>query len=316
MATNAIKVKNLVKRYKSAKENAVDNVSFEVEQGEFFAFLGPNGAGKTTTISVLTTTLAKTEGKVIIAGYDLDSDAQKIRKNIGVIFQNPSLDKNLSAEENVRLHAVLYQLYPFRPTFSMMPKAYKTKVTKLADLLGIRKDLGKPIKSFSGGMKRKLEILRSLMHNPKVLFLDEPTSGLDPESRKNVWQYLSEVRKTTNMTILLTTHYLEEAEEADHIAIINKGKIVTFGSPSEIKHELTLSYLVVDADNRTKLLSELKKHKLQHEVTGRVKVFYGKKNPQEVIQAIKTKLSYLDIHNPSLEEAYLDVLEKQNSNNV
>lgn len=316
MVNPAIIVKDLVKRYKSEKVNAVDNISFEVKQGDFFALLGPNGAGKTTTLSVLTTTLTKTSGNVTIAGFDLDSQSTKVRKNIGIIFQQPSLDKNLTAEENVRFHAVLYQLYPFRPSFSLMPKAYQKRVRELAKVLGIEKDLGKPIKSFSGGMKRKLEILRSLMHNPKILFLDEPTAGLDPESRKNVWQYLANVRKNTKMTILLTTHYLEEAESADQIAIISKGKIITVGTPESIKKELTQRYLLVDAENRKELVSELINKKLRHETNSHIKVFYGGKSPQEVIGSIKTKLSYLDIHSPTLEEAYLDVLEKQNGNHA
>jgi ABC-2 type transport system ATP-binding protein len=197
--------------------------------------LGPNGAGKTTTISVLTTTLAKTSGKIIIAGYDLDKHPSEVRQNIGVIFQNPSLDVNLTAEENIRFHSVLYGLYPFSPTFSLMPKAYQDRVKELAKIIGIEKELFSQIKTFSGGMKRKLEIIRSLMHNPQVLFLDEPTSGLDPLSRKNLWEYLTKVRKTKNTTIFLTTHYLEEAEDADRVMIINHGKIVASGSPKDLK---------------------------------------------------------------------------------
>lgn len=233
-----IEVKNLVKRYKKTNINAVDNISFKVAKGEFFAFLGPNGAGKTTTISILITILSKTSGQVQVAGYDIDKYSSLVRQNIGVIFQNPSLDLNLTAEENIRFHVYLYNLYPYRPFFSMMPKDYKDKVYELADILGIRKDLFKPLKTFSGGMKRKLEIIRSLTHNPKILFLDEPTSGLDPLSRKNLWDYLKNVRKKQKTTIFLTTHYLEEAEDADRVCIINKGKIVSFGTPKEIKRKL------------------------------------------------------------------------------
>ncbi len=232
---NAIEVKNLVKKYKKSKINAVDNISFTVKQGEFFAFLGPNGAGKTTTISVLTTTLSKTSGKVYIAGFDLDKESKKVRENIGVIFQNPSLDVNLTAEENIRFHSILYGIYPFAPSFSLMPAEYQKKVRELARLIGIEKEVFNPIKTFSGGMKRKLEIIRSLMHDPKVLFLDEPTSGLDPLSRKNLWSYINNVRKNNGTTIFLTTHYLEEAEVADHVIIINHGKVAVEGSPRSIK---------------------------------------------------------------------------------
>jgi len=309
--TDAIEVKNLIKRYKKSKENAVDDVSFSVGKGEFFALLGPNGAGKTTTISVLTTTLSKTSGRVTIAGHDLDKNANKVRKNIGVIFQKPSLDDNLTAEENVRFHAVLYGLYSFKFRFAAMPASYKKKVLKLANLLGIKKDIHKPIKTFSGGMKRKLEILRSLMHDPKILFLDEPTAGLDPVSRKNVWGYIQYVRKHNKTTIFLTTHYLEEAEEADNVAIINSGKIITCGTPNQLKKELTKVYVEMDADNKEKLIGELKTKGFTFEDNKTVKVFPGKKTSQEVIKAINTKLDYLDIHNPSLEEAYLDIIENQ-----
>lgn len=235
---NVIKVINLVKRYKKADKNAVDDVSFDVNSGEFFALLGPNGAGKTTIINVLTTTLSKTSGSVEIAGYNLDKNPSEVRRNIGVIFQKPSLDLNLTAEENLRFHTILYGLYSFKPFFSLMPEDYKKRVYELADVLGIKKDLFKPIKTFSGGMQRKLEIIRTLMHKPKVLFLDEPTSGLDPLSRKSLWEYLKEVRKQENTTIFLTTHYLEEAENADKVCIINEGKVVAYGTPEEIKTNL------------------------------------------------------------------------------
>src|SRR6478752_4947791 len=147
-----IAVEHLTKRYKKAATPAVDDVSFEVAAGELFAFLGPNGAGKTTTISILTTTLAKTSGNIHIAGYNLDKKPSEVRQRIGVIFQNPSLDQNLTAEENVRLHSILYNLYPFRPTFSLMPKPYQDRVYELAEVLQIEKDIFKPIKTFSGGM--------------------------------------------------------------------------------------------------------------------------------------------------------------------
>lgn len=235
MANDAIVVKNLVKRYKKADKNAVDGVSFNVSEGEFFALLGPNGAGKTTTISILTTTLSKTKGTIKISGLDIDKDESTVRRNIGIIFQNPSLDLNLTAEENIRFHAILYGVYPFRPTYNLMPQEYKDKVMELASILGIKDDVFKPIKTFSGGMKRKLEIVRSLIHNPKILFLDEPTSGLDPISRRDLWEYLKKVRKENKTTVFLTTHYLEEAEDADHVCIIDHGKVVAMGTPKKLK---------------------------------------------------------------------------------
>jgi ABC-2 type transport system ATP-binding protein len=310
---NVIEVVELVKKYKKAESNAVDGISFPVKKGEFFALLGPNGAGKTTTISILTTTLAKTSGQVNIAGYDLDKQASRVRANIGVIFQNPSLDQNLTAEENIRFHSMLYGLYPFRPVYSMMPTEYKKKVNDLAEILGIQDKLFAPIKTFSGGMKRKLEIIRSLVHDPKVLFLDEPTSGLDPLARADLWKYLLEVKRKEKITIFLTTHYLEEAEDADYITIIDKGKIISKGTPSKIKHDLVEEYVLVGATDRKKLLSELKKLKLKFDDSAeRIRVDVNGKSSQKIIHSIKTPLSYLNIHNPTLEEAYIQIVNQQN----
>lgn len=304
-----IKVSNLVKRYKKSTINAVDDISFDVKDGEFFCFLGPNGAGKTTTISILTTTLSKTSGSITIAGFDTEKQSNKVRQNVGIIFQNPSLDQNLTAEENLRFHTILYGLYPFSPTYGLMPDAYKKKVQDLAGILGIQNDLAKPIKSLSGGMKRKLEIIRSLMHNPKVLFLDEPTIGLDPLSRRDLWKYLNQVRKTNKTTIFLTTHYLDEAENIDRVCIINKGKIVSLGTPDQLKKSLIEEYLLIDASNKQKLEAELKKEKInfQREDIFRINVKDGTE-AQRVLHKIKTPLTTLKTHSPSLEEAYLEII--------
>jgi ABC-2 type transport system ATP-binding protein len=191
-----IQVDGLVKRYKKSDHPAVDGITFEVRPGELFAFLGPNGAGKTTTISILTTTLAKTAGTVRIAGHDLDREATAVRRSIGIIFQSPSLDLHLSGEENIRLHVALYGLYGYRPFYRTMPGEYRSRIEELAGVVGLGDEVFRPLKTYSGGMKRKLEIIRSLMHRPSVLFLDEPTSGLDPVSRHALWQYLRHVRNT------------------------------------------------------------------------------------------------------------------------
>jgi ABC-2 type transport system ATP-binding protein len=311
VAKPIIEVKNLIKRYRKADKNAVDNITFDVEEGEFFTFLGPNGAGKTTTISILTTTLAKTSGTINIAGFDLDKDSSQVRSNVGIIFQNPSLDLNLTAEENVRFHTILYGLYPFRPTFAMMPPQYQKRIKDLAEVLGLNEDIYKPIKTFSGGMKRKLEIIRSIMHRPKVLFLDEPTIGLDPSSRKNLWEYLTKVRKQENMTIFLTTHYLDEAEDANRICIINKGKIVTLGTPDHIKKSLIEEYLILDAKDKNALQKELDKNKIRYQLDGSFKIdIKDVATAQKIIQSLKTPLTLLKTHSPTLEEAYLEIIEQ------
>lgn len=312
---HVIDVKHLVKQYNNSKERAVDDISFTVNEGEFFSLLGPNGAGKTTTISILTTTLSTTSGEVKIAGYDIDTQSTQIRQNIGVIFQKPSLDQNLTAEENIRLHAVLYGLYPFSPMYSMMPDSYKKRVHELAELLDISKDLFKPIKTYSGGMKRKLEIVRSLMHNPKILFLDEPTTGLDPLSRRNLWEYLVDVRKREHTTIFLTTHYLEESEAADEVAIINHGKIVMKGTPDEVKKHLVKGHIIIDAKPKDKedLRSELKKMKVIFTDNEHIMISVKDGEGASVVQSIKTPLTYLKVHTPSLEDAYLEIVEGKTS---
>jgi len=198
-----IKVENLTKRYKGANAAAVDGISFSVGEGEFFAFLGQNGAGKTTTISILTTTLSKTSGEVKIAGFDVEKEARQVREKIGIIFQNPSLDPQLSSEENIRFHACLYGMCGYRPAFKLMPAAYRKKVMDLAEIVGIQDALFKPVKKLSGGMQRKLEIIRSLIHTPDVLFLDEPTQGLDAVSRRGLWEYINDTRSRTGQRSFL-----------------------------------------------------------------------------------------------------------------
>lgn len=313
MADPIISVSHLTKKYQKADKKAVDDISFDIQSGEFFCLLGPNGAGKTTIISILTTILQKTSGSVTIAGFDLDKQESLVRQNIGIIFQNPSLDQNLTAEENVRFHSVLYGVYPFRPLFSLMPEEYQEKVLSLSEILGIKKQIFSPIKTFSSGMKRKLEILRSLIHNPKILFLDEPTSGLDPLSRKNLWEYLKEVRITQKITIFLTTHYLEEAEDADRVCIINNGKIISLGTPSQIKKQLVQDYLLIDSKTPLKLEQELDKKKINFlKKDSHYQIDLNHSSAQSVIKSISTPLSTLKIHDPSLEEAYLEIIQQDN----
>jgi ABC-2 type transport system ATP-binding protein len=309
--TDIISVDHLVKRYKKSTKPAVDDISFGIAEGELFAFLGPNGAGKTTTISILTTTLAKTSGTVTIAGHDLDRDATAVRRNIGIIFQNPSIDQHLSGEENIRLHVAIYGIYGYRPFFRMMPAEYRRRVEYLADVVGLGGELFKPLKTFSGGMKRKLEIIRSLMHRPGVLFLDEPTSGLDPVSRRGLWDYLREVRNADGTTIFLTTHYLEEAEEADRVCVIDHGKIAVIATPDELKRQLLDRSILLDADDRPALLSELASLGVtaaHDETSGLLRVPYRDVTAQALIARIGTPLTVLRVHDPSLEEAYVELL--------
>ncbi|MDR1807127.1 MAG: ATP-binding cassette domain-containing protein [Propionibacteriaceae bacterium] len=233
--TPVIEVEDLVKQYKKTKTPAVDGVSFTVQEGEFFAFLGQNGAGKTTTISILTTTLAKTSGTVRIAGFDIDRQAREVREAIGLIFQRPSLDRTMTAEQNIRFHAAMYGLYPYRPSFRLMPADYRDRVTRLADIVGIGDGLFKAVAKLSGGMARKLEIVRSLVHTPRVLFLDEPTQGMDALARRNLWDYIDSMRRELGTTVFLTTHYIDEAEGTDTVCLIDRGRIALCCPPAEMK---------------------------------------------------------------------------------
>jgi ABC-2 type transport system ATP-binding protein len=303
-----IRVDDLVKRYRKAKQNAVDGISFDVAAGEFFALLGPNGAGKTTTISILTTTLTPTAGRVTIGGRDIVAEASAVRHEVGIIFQRPSLDLNLTAEENVRFHAVLYGLYPYAPAYRLMAGAYRRQVEGLAVLLGLEREMFAPVRTFSGGMRRKLEIVRSLIHRPSVLFLDEPTAGLDTPTRRTLWDHLADVRRESGTTIFLTTHYLEEAEQADQICVIDHGRVVARGSPASLKAELTREYVVIDAEDRPRLGEELARLGLPATGDGPFRLSVGGPSTHAALRAIETPLSVVRTHAPSLEDAYLEIV--------
>jgi|SRR3989344_296672 len=221
---NIIETKNLTKKYGSF--TAVDNVSFNVIKGEVFAFLGPNGAGKTTTIKILTTILNPTQGEVFLAGHNVKENPNETRKSFGIVFQDPSLDNELTAYENMQFHAILY---------GIKKSVYQKRIIDLLSLVELsdKKDLF--VKNFSGGMKRRLEIARGLLHQPKVLFLDEPTIGLDPQTRNKVWAYIKDLNKNEQVTIFFTTHHMEEVERiAERVAIIDHGKILIIGTIEEI----------------------------------------------------------------------------------
>lgn len=227
MSKNIIDVDNVVKRYKDVA--AVDGISFQVKEGEIFAFLGPNGAGKSTTISMLTTMLRPTSGKLKLNGHDVTKNQDSVRKSFGIVFQDPALEEELSAYENMQLHGVLYHV----PKDELADRI--ETLMKLVDLWERRNSM---IKTYSGGMRRRLEIARGLLHHPKILFLDEPTLGLDTQTRTVLWDYVRKLSKTEGMTIFFTTHYLDEAEQvAERIAIIDHGKIIASGTSKQLAAE-------------------------------------------------------------------------------
>jgi ABC-2 type transport system ATP-binding protein len=243
-----IRVENLVKKFGSI--TAVDNVSFEVEEGAVFGFLGPNGAGKTTTINILCTLLSPTSGRAFIDGFDCDQESSKVRSAIGIVFQDSSLDKDLTARENLLFHAYLYRV----------DKAERKQriddALRFVDLTDRADDL---VKKFSGGMKRRLEVARGLIHRPKVLFLDEPTLGLDPQSRANLWEFITTLPKLHKVTIFMTTHYMEEAEVCDKIAIIDKGRIIASGTPAELKKIVGGDVIYLRTTDNAQAMNDIRK---------------------------------------------------------
>ncbi len=311
MAETVVDVEQLVKRYRSAQRNAVDGISFAVGAGEFFAVLGPNGAGKSTTISILTTTLAPTSGTVRIAGVDVRTHPAAVRKQVGIIFQNPSLDMNLTGEENVRLHAILYGLYPYRPSYRLMPAKYRQQIADIAAVLAMESEMFQPVRSLSGGMRRKLEIIRALLHHPRVLFLDEPTAGLDVASRRSLWAYLAEIRQRHETTIVLTTHYLEEAEAADHILILNHGQVVAQGTPSQIRVQRGGESLELDAADRVALRRELVRLDVPFDEDGRFHVSLDGRSAYDLVRELETPLTVLRTGQASLDDVYLRILANE-----
>ncbi|MCL5090609.1 MAG: ATP-binding cassette domain-containing protein [Patescibacteria group bacterium] len=240
MEKKIIEVSNLTKKF--ADLIAVDNISFSVKKGEIFAFLGPNGAGKTTTIKMLTTLLNPTAGEAKINGFEVLTQKNQVRESFGIVFQDPSLDDELTAYENMSFHGILYKV---------PANLRKTRIEELLHFVGLWDRKDSLVKTFSGGMKRRLEIARGLLHRPAVLFLDEPTLGLDPQTRNHLWQYILDLNKKDKLTVFLTTHYMEEAAlVANRIAIIDHGKIVAQGTLSELlsqtkTHSLEEAFLTV-----------------------------------------------------------------------
>ena len=243
-----IQVEHLTKKFDDVV--AVNDVSFAVKEGESFGFLGPNGAGKTTTIRILTTLLPPTSGNARIAGLDVTRQPDRVREKIGIIFQDPSLDERLTAYENLYFHAALYRV----PSREIRPRI--DKALAMVELKGSR---DKIVKTFSGGMKRRLEIARGFIHMPRVLFLDEPTIGLDPQTRKVIWEYINELKRDFGVTLFLTTHYMEEADSSDRVGIIHQGSIVSLDSPERLKRRMGGATIVLlSKDGNERKLQELK----------------------------------------------------------
>jgi ABC-2 type transport system ATP-binding protein len=300
---NIIEVVNLTKKY--GELVAVNNVSFEVKEGEIFGLLGPNGAGKTTLISMLCTILRPTSGTAKVNGFDIVKEEDKVRKSIGIVFQDPSLDNRLTGMENIELHASLYGI----------PKdERKKRIKEVLELVGLEDKANILVRNYSGGMKRRLEIARALIHYPKVLFLDEPTIGLDPQTRVNIWEYIVKLAKREKITIFLTTHYMEEADFlCNRVAIIDEGKIIAIDSPEKLKRKIGGDALIIEADNKEKtkeVVLKLSFVKKVSEVGGKiyVNIENSEENLPSVFEVLRNnniKIKSISVRKPSLNDVFI-----------
>lgn len=249
-----IQIEDLHKSFGEVK--AVDGISFSVEEGSLFAFLGINGAGKSTTINIICTLLNKDSGKVNVAGYDLDKHHNEIRRSIGVVFQGSILDKTLSVKDNLSIRAAYYGL---------VGQAWKDRLNSLTSLLELKEILSRPYGKLSGGQRRRVDIARGLIHTPKILILDEPTTGLDPQTRRAVWNVIDRLRRDTGMTVFLTTHYMEEANSADNVVIIDSGRIAAEGSPVGLKDRYSNNYIRLYTAANTKIDERLSRYEYKYD---------------------------------------------------
>jgi ABC-2 type transport system ATP-binding protein len=295
---DSIRVEHLVKRF--GDFTAVDDVSFAVDSGEFFGFLGPNGAGKTTTISVLCTLLRPTFGLVVVNGFDVVRQAQQVRRSIGLVFQEPTLDDRLSAFENLEFHARVYNVP------GHLWRARAAELLEVVELADRRDDL---VKTFSGGMRRRLELARGLLHHPSVLFLDEPTIGLDPQTRRHIWQYVLELHRREGITLFLTTHYIEEAEACDHVTIIDHGKIVAADTPEHLKRLAGNDVVTLETRQPAEALARLHERfhvdAVQDDGRLRLTVDNGERLIPDLVTGLGVPITGVNLHQPTLEDVFV-----------
>ncbi len=299
----SIETNNLTKKFQTLV--AVDNISLNVKQGEIFGLLGPNGAGKTTLISMLVTMKKPTSGSAKINGFDIEKNPNEVRSNIGIVFQDPSLDEELTAFENLEIHAAMY---------GIAKDIRRKRIEEVLGVVELTDRLNDIVKTYSGGMRRRLEIARGLLHYPKILFLDEPTIGLDPQTRNHIWEYIKKLKKENSITIILTTHYMDEADNlCDRIAIIDKGKIIALDTSQNLKDSLGGDIISIKT-NKCKKLNEILKNiewikgidcnseRLNIRVS-----MADKKIPKlmEIISKNKIEIESVNIHKPTLDDVFL-----------
>lgn len=295
---NIIEAENLSKRF--VQLVAVDQVSLSVTEGEIFGFLGPNGAGKTTTINILCTLLRPTSGTALVNGYDIIRQRNQVRSSIGLVFQDPTLDEYLTGEQNLRFHAYAYNV----------PRSVRERrIGELLELVGLSDRRKSKVRTYSGGMKRRLELVRGLLHRPRVLFLDEPTLGLDPQTRRHIWEYIHTLRQQERLTIFLTTHYMDEAENCDRIAIIDYGRIVALDTPDNHKDSLGGDLVTLKAEDNEAAVFELKeRYNLSPEMQNGAVSFcvpQGERFLPDFVRGFRSRLLSISVRRPTLDDVFL-----------
>ncbi len=294
----AIVVRELAKSF--GEIEAVRGVRFEVAPGEVFGFLGPNGAGKTTTINMLCTLVKPSSGWATVAGHDVVRERDDVRRNIGLVFQDPTLDNYLTAEQNLKLHAELYGL---------QSDLVAPRMRQVLQMVGLWERKDSPVGTFSGGMRRRLEIARGMMHSPRVLFLDEPTIGLDPQTRRSIWDYIRELKEREEITIFMTTHYMDEAEWCDRIAIMDNGQIVALDSPEKLKGQIGKDRILIHTDNNEAAIAALEE---RFGIEGRVAegaVIFGVPAGEEFVPRLFAELGVsiksVSVSRPTLDDVFM-----------
>jgi len=295
---NIIEVFELKRKFKELI--AVDGISLDVAGGEIFGFLGPNGAGKTTTIQMLCTLLRPTSGTARLNGYDIIKDKDNVRKSIGIVFQDPSIDVKLTAWENLEFHRLIYDV----------PRAHAIKrMNEVVEMVGLSDRVKDMVETYSGGMRRRLEIARGLIHHPKILFLDEPTIGLDPQTRNHIWSYIHRLKISEEITIFMTTHYMDEAENCDRIAIIDAGKIIALDTPDNLKKKIGGDIVSINTQNNaaSKLVleQEFGFNVLEQNSTLTFEVKDGDKFLPKLFKETSLGISSVTVRRPTLEDVFL-----------
>lgn len=296
----ALEIIGLKKYFGDVK--AVDDISFEVEKGSLFAFLGLNGAGKSTTINIVCTLLKKDEGRVTVAGIDIDKDPTEIRRKTGVVFQGSVLDEKLSVYDNLKVRASFYGIYGAK---------WKSRLEELDGLLSLRELLKRPYGKLSGGQRRRVDVARGLINSPEILILDEPTTGLDPQTRKTVWEVVKRLREDTGMTVFLTTHYMEEASGADDVVILDSGKIAAKGTPVELKNKYSCDRLIVYRDRCAEADAAFAKNGFVYENNSYIIKVSGGEEAKEMLSSHYGLIRDFEVVKGDMDDVFLNVTGKK-----